>query len=133
MSILRRDFLPADLAPIIQHSGVSSTVAVQAEQTLEHTNFLLQLSKEYDFIAGVVGWIDLQSEQLEEYLAPLQSEKKLVGFRHILQSEPPGYMQEKSFIRGVKRIGQMGYTYDLLIHWHQMEELLNFVGAFGLL
>ncbi len=40
-------------------------VAVQARQTLEETRWLLALADEHPFIAGVVGWVDLQSDELD--------------------------------------------------------------------
>ncbi len=84
MSVIRRDFLPQDLKKVYQENGVDGCVAVQADQTLAETDFLLQLSKENDFIKGVVGWVDLRSENIENVLTIYSKHNKIKGFRHIL-------------------------------------------------
>ena len=44
MSVLQRDFLPADLTREASAAGIDATVAVQARQTLEETHWLLALA-----------------------------------------------------------------------------------------
>ncbi|RZK28872.1 MAG: amidohydrolase, partial [Hymenobacter sp.] len=61
MAAIRRDFLPADLEPILQRHGLDGCVAVQASQSEAETNWLLELAAAHDFIQGVVGWVDLQA------------------------------------------------------------------------
>ena len=50
MDVLRRDFLPQELLPLLTPVGFDGTVAVQARQMLEETDWLLELSDRYDFI-----------------------------------------------------------------------------------
>src|SRR5690625_7343844 len=76
MDGLKRDFLPADLLPLMQKTGVTATVAVQARRTVEETAWLLTLAEEHSFIAGVVGWLDMASPDFE---ADLRSEERRVG------------------------------------------------------
>src|SRR4029077_1218285 len=59
MSVIRRDFLPADLEPLMHHFGIEGTIAVQARQTLEETSWLLDLAQKHPVIRGVVGWVPL--------------------------------------------------------------------------
>ncbi|MDY7397036.1 amidohydrolase, partial [Aureibaculum sp. 2210JD6-5] len=66
MSVIRKDFLPADLKKVYQENGIDGCVAVQADQTLRETDFLLELGNENDFIKGVVGWADLRAENIDE-------------------------------------------------------------------
>ena len=61
MAVLRRDFLPADLAPELAAAGIDRVVSVQARQCVEETEWLLKLAEENDFIAGVVGWLPIAS------------------------------------------------------------------------
>jgi L-fucono-1,5-lactonase len=56
MGILKRDFGPADLRPLLEAQGFSRSIAVQASQTLDETRFLLDVATRHDFVAGVVGW-----------------------------------------------------------------------------
>lgn len=131
MSEIQRDFLPPHLHPILHENSVSGTIAVQADQSLEETNFLLDLATENDFIKGVVGWVDLKSEDLETQLDSLAHHEKLVGFRHIVQGEQdPQFVLRPEFRRGLEVIFERGYTYDLLIYPHQLVSALELIDAF---
>src|SRR5258705_2523540 len=87
MSVIRKDFLPEHLQPILAENGFNGCVTIQVDQSENENHFLLELANKNDFIKGVVGWIDLRSENIEERLAYYQQFKKLKGFRHILQGE----------------------------------------------
>jgi L-fucono-1,5-lactonase len=88
MQVLKRDFLPEQLAAEMDANGIGASVAVQADQSEEETLFLLDLAERSDRIAGVVGWIDLRSPQVGDRLRFFSKFKKLCGFRHIVQAEP---------------------------------------------
>lgn len=115
MSIIRRDFLPEDLLPVLKKNGLHGCVAVQADQSEKETLFLLDLAEKNNFIQGVVGWIDVKSEKLPERLEYFGQYRKLKGFRHILQGEKPEFMLNPDFVNGVRLLGQKGYTYDILV------------------
>ncbi len=127
MSVIRRDFMPSDLQPILIENGVDGCIAVQADQSENETLFLLDLAENNDFIKGVVGWVDLRNPRLEERLDYYYSHKKLKGFRHILQGEKPEYMLQKSFIEGVKLFGKQGYTYDILVFPKHLSAVKKFL------
>lgn len=129
MGGLRCDFGPGDLEPVLAAAGMDGCVAVQARQTVDETQFLLSLADEFDFILGVVGWVDLRGATLVEDLERWTSHPKLVGMRHIVQGEGPGFMEGESFRAGVRTLGDFGLAYDLLIREHQMREAVDFVGA----
>lgn len=121
MAVIRKDFLPSDLLPVLEENGVEGTVAVQADQTDKETEFLLSLAAEHDFIKGVVGWVDLRAADIRERLAAYASQKKLKGFRHILQGEEPAFMLQPSFQNGISALKEFGYTYDILIYPKHLE------------
>ena len=117
MAALRRDFLPQDLERIAMDAGVDACVAVQARQTLEETRWLLSLADAHPFIAGVVGWVDLQSPDVARDLESLGRHPKLVGIRHIAQSEPDDrFLLRPAFLRGLSRLEEFGLAYDILIY-----------------
>ncbi len=116
MEVIRHDFLPPDLKPLLDANGVQGCVAVQADQSEQETEFLLNLAKDYDFIRGVVGWVDLCSPNLEERLEYFSQFPKLKGFRHILQLEPVEFMLKPEFQRGIAALNDYGFTYDILIY-----------------
>ncbi len=121
MAVLKKDFLIRDLEKTLHQNGFSSSVAVQARQSIEETLWLLALAEQTDLIKGVVGWIDLRSDTLAKQLDELSQHKKLVGFRHVIQGESdPAFMQNPDFIRGLKMLADRDYRYDLLIFAHQL-------------
>jgi L-fuconolactonase len=127
MDVLRRNFLPDDLQPVLNTCGITGTIAVQADQSTTETNFLLHLAAEYPFIKGVVGWIDLQSKDLESELECFSGNPVLKGFRHIVQAETdPGFLLRPDFLKGLKLISDLGYTYDVLIKPHQLPMAIAF-------
>jgi L-fuconolactonase len=129
MAVIRKDFLPADLEPVLKKYGFEGCVSVQVDHSLADTKFLLDFADKNSFIKGVVGWVDLTSPALPDTLAEFRVRKKLKGFRHILQGQPKGVMLEPRFILGVNTACKAGYTYDLLIYHHQFSEALEFLSA----
>ena len=127
MKVIRRDFLPEDLRPILQKNNIDGSVVVQVDQTEDETLSLLAMANRHDFIKGVVGWIDLVNANLESRLEYFSSLKKLKGFRHIVQAEKPGFLLKPAFIKGVQTLARHQFSYDLLVYHHQLEEALDFV------
>jgi len=131
MRVLKRNFLPEDLWTVYQENDVQGCIAVQADQSEAETTFLLELAAEHDFIKGVVGWVDLRSEQLEERLMHYADFPKLKGFRHVVQSEPdPNFMLRKDFQRGLDQLHRYNFTYDILIFPTQLAAALETVKSF---
>jgi L-fuconolactonase len=130
MKVLQKDFLPMDLKPELDKKGIQGCIAVQADQSDKETDFLLRLAKKNPWIMGVVGWVDLASAQLENKLEAYQAEKKLVGFRKILQSLPPASLEESSFLKGIGLLSQYGFTYDILIFPNHLENAYRLVKSF---
>ncbi len=131
MAVIRKDFLPSDLSTVYSENGVDGCVAVQADQTLAETDFLLGLANENDFIKGVVGWADLRSESIDSVLEEYHPQKKLKGWRHVVQGEADhNFLMRKEFLRGISYLEKYGYTYDILIFPHQLGATLEFVKQF---
>jgi L-fuconolactonase len=117
MAALRRDCLPADAQREMAIAGFDVGVAVQARQTLEETRWLLALADTHAFIAGVVGWIDLQAPDARRQLEMFAGHPKLVGLRHIVQSEPDDrFLLRPAFGRGLALLEEFGLAYDLLVY-----------------
>ena len=121
MLMLRKNFLPEELEPILIKHSIDGTIAVQADQSEVETEFLLSLAKENDWIFGVVGWIDLKAKNIEKRLEYFSSFPVLKGFRHIVQAEPdPDFMLNEKFQNGISSLKQFNYTYDILVYPHQL-------------
>ncbi|MFQ5795813.1 MAG: amidohydrolase family protein [Candidatus Bipolaricaulia bacterium] len=116
MKILKQDFLPDDLAPLLASAGIEGTVAVQARQTLEETNWLLELADRYPFINGVVGWVDLRNPELRGQLERFCAHPKFRGVRHVVQDElDDRFMLREDFIQGLETLSEFDLAYDILI------------------
>ena len=117
IELLCRDYLPAMLEPVLQRNNIAQTILVQASNSIEETLWLLELADANPFIAGVVGWVDLQSESTAQQLDLLTTRSKLKGIRHLVESEPADdWLTQPNVIRGLRELGARGLSYDLLVH-----------------
>jgi L-fuconolactonase len=131
MAALRRDYLPGELAPQLQTAGFEGTVAVQARQVIEETEWLLALADRQPSIQGVVGWVDLCSAELGAQLERFAPHPKLVGVRHVVHDEPDdGFMLRPDFKRGIARLAEFELGYDLLLFPRHLENAVTLVDAF---
>jgi L-fuconolactonase len=127
MSILRSDYYPNYSEPLFREQGFTGCVAVQADSSEEETLFLLALAEQNEFIQGVVGWVYLQSANIEDRLAYFSQFEAIKGFRHIVQGEKdPNFLARREFIRGVKTLASFDLSYDLLIYPHQIKSAITF-------
>jgi L-fuconolactonase len=117
MAILKHNYLPEDLQPELTKAGFSGSVVVQARQTIEETRWLLHLADQYSFIKGVVGWVDLCSEnELKRQLDEFSKSKKFVGVRHVVHDEPDdNFMLRDDFLKSISLLKEYNLTYDLLL------------------
>lgn len=132
MSAIRRDFLPANLLPLLQRNEMDGSVLVQTCQDEADNQFMLKLAAENDFIKGVVGWVDLRAENVEERLKYYKDNyPKMKGFRHVLQAEPDEqFMLRDDFKRGISLLDQYGFTYDILIYPRHIKYASELVSKF---
>lgn len=130
MDELQKNFLPQDLFPTLTRNGLDGCIAVQARQTEVETLFMVELAKKYELIKGVVGWVDLRNENIEQRLQYFSQYPEIKGWRHVVQGEPDGFLLQKDFQRGIRALQPYGYTYDVLIYHHQLKDALEFVAAF---
>jgi L-fuconolactonase len=128
MKVIQRDFLPFDLEPLLKENQFDGCVAVQADQSENETHFLLDLAKDNDSMKGVVGWVDLRAENIEERLEFYSKYDRLKGFRHIVQAEADvNFMLSESFQNGISKLEKYNFTYDILIfpkHFQNAEKLV---------
>lgn len=128
---IRRDFLPSDLRPLLDQHKFDGSIAVQARQTIEESRWLLSLADQSPLIKGVVGWVDLRSDRVEEQLAELATHPRFVGVRHVVQDEPDErFVLQPDFARGISRLKQFDLTYDLLLFPQQLPAAIELVRRF---
>jgi L-fuconolactonase len=123
MSVLKHDFLPAAVKPLMEENGIDGCIAVQADQTKAETHYLLDLAGTYDFIKGVVGWVDFTED--------LSAFKSLKGFRHIVQAErQDDFLLREDFCQGISLLSQYNFTYDILIYPKHLPHAIKFIKKF---
>lgn len=115
--VINRSFLPEDLASRITQVGIDKTVFVQTQHDVRENKWALELAASNPFIAGVVGWVDLASEQCEEQLLQFIHNPKFVGIRHITQDEPDvDFIIRDEVIRGLRVLEKHQIPFDLLFY-----------------
>jgi L-fuconolactonase len=131
MSIIRRNFLPEDLEPILKQNGLDGCIVVQSDQSEAENDFQLKNAGKNSIIKGIVGWVDLCSPKVEERLEYYYQFKLLKGFRHVLQGEPDAsFMLQKLFLNGISLLQQFGFTYDILIFPLHLQNAKTLVQTF---
>ncbi|HKE95096.1 MAG TPA: amidohydrolase family protein [Povalibacter sp.] len=128
MEVLRRDWMPGDLRPLLEQQRLDHCIAVQARAGEGETDFLLTLATQHPWIAGVVGWVDLRADDLERRLERWQESTTLVGFRHQLQDETnvSAFTADAAFRRGIRLLQRRQFTYDVLVYAHQLAAVTPF-------
>jgi len=130
-SPLHRSWLPDDLAALQAPLGFEGSIAVQARQVVGESDWLLGLADRHANVMGVVGWVDLRSDRVEEDLVRLAAHPKFVGVRHVVQDEPDDdFMLGRDFQRGISQLSAHGLTYDILIYPRQLPAAIRLAEAF---
>jgi len=126
--LLKRDFLPEDLEPLLSAQRFDGCIAVQAAHTPDETRFLLDLSDRHPFVRAVVGWVDLCAPDVERRLAELARYPRLKGIRHIAQDEPDDrFLAREDVVGGIAALEPLGLAYDILIFARQLPAALELV------
>jgi len=131
MKVIQRDFLPEHLAPILAKNNISGCVAVQADQTLAETDFLIELANKNAFIKAVVGWVDLRADDVDDILEHYAELPIVKGFRHVVQGEADTeFMLRPKFKAGITALGAFDFTYDILIYHYQIDQAIQLAKLF---
>ena len=131
LSAIRSNHLPEHLQVEFDRLGIDGSVAVQARQSLDESRWLLKMADESCLIKGVVGWVDLRSENVEDQLAEFAEHPKFVGVRHVVQDEPDeNFMLLPEFIRGISKLKSYDLSYDILVFPNQLPAAIELVKQF---
>jgi len=124
LGVLYRDYLPEMLEPILKECGVAKTILVQASNSLSETDWLLNLAERHQFIAGVVGWVDLTDSGMAEDLEVFSANPKFKGVRHLAESEPKeDWLAQPEVLSGLQALEKHGVSYDLLVHTRHLKHV----------
>lgn len=126
-----QDYLLADYESVIADSGVVQSVHVQADVdapwALQETNWLLSMADGAGPITAVVGWAPIESEtEMETFLEQQGDNPRLKGFRRLIQGEQDAdFAARKSFVNGVRSLGEGGFSFDLCIYHDQLPAVIE--------
>ena len=128
LGALKRSFLPADSASLLESIRFDGCIAVQARQMVEENDWLLRLAEAWPIIKGVVGWVDLTSPEVGIHLERYACYPKMKGFRHVITDEPDdGFLLRDDFRRGIGQLKALEMTYDLLIFPKHIPQAIRLV------
>lgn len=128
---ISRTILMNELEPELEKAKIDYTVIVQTVATVDETPEFLDLSLSHPKICAVVGWLDLESEdirpQLDKYLSH-PGGKNLVSIRDLAQDkEDPNWLLRDNVVRNIHRIGEAGLTFDILTRPPQLAAAVEMV------
>ncbi|MFT6302432.1 MAG: L-fuconolactonase [Granulosicoccus sp.] len=116
LAALRHNFLPEHLAKLLDATGFAGSIAVQARERTEETDYLLDLAKQHSFVKGIVGWVDLCATDVEQTLQAYQDEPLVKGFRMLIHDRSDAdFANSEAHARGVGLLTNYGWSYDLLL------------------
>ena len=128
--VLCRDYLPEDLRPWLAKNHIDKTVLVQAAQTRAETDFLLDLAQRHDFIAGVIGWLDMDSPDFADELELYSKKPKFLGIRPMLQDlEKDDWILRPRVIESLKLISQLDIPFEFLTYARHLPHVLKVLDA----
>ena len=130
MASIQKDFMPMDLEPVLRKNGFEGTILVQADQSEEETEFLLNLAEKHSFIKGVVGWVDLSSDKVGDRLKHFSRNPYFKGVRHTVWDQQGEFMTEKAFQEGISKLANFDLAYDLLVFDYQLPGAVKLVEKF---
>lgn len=131
MDVLRRDYLPEELETQLRSIGFNGTIAVQARQMIEETEWLLELADRHEFIRGVVGWVDFASDHLDRQFQTFSAHPKLKGVRELIHDmEDIEYAISDTHVRAIAKLAEYGLTYDLLLRPPHIRPAIELVRQF---
>jgi L-fucono-1,5-lactonase len=125
--ILARDYLPSDLRPELRKVGVAQTILVQAAQTADETDFLLKLAEETGFVAGVIGWFDLEDENFPSaYEEKRERHAKLLGVRPMLQDlADDRWIIRRNVIENLRYLADQKAAFEFLTYTRHLPFVLE--------
>jgi L-fuconolactonase len=126
---LYRDFGPDDLSPLLKQAGITRTVLIQAAETEAETDFLLEIAARTDFVAGVVGWVDMLADDFPARLTHYAARPKWVGIRPMLQEHDPALIADPRFRAALAEIARRGIPFDILVFPRHLSAMVEAVRA----
>ena len=130
--VLCRDYLPEDLGPYLAKHGIARTILVQAAQTVAETDYLLELVTQNSFIAGVVGWLDMESEDFARQFELYRKNPRFIGLRPMLQDIPdPAWIVRPQVLKSLQLVADADFPFEFLTYTRHLPYVLQALESVG--
>lgn len=131
--VLNRRFWIDEFESVARDNDVGQAILVQVLNDMDDTRDFLSVAAGHPLVAGVVGWVPLESPDVRERIGLLRNAPggdHLVAIRHLIQDEPdPGYASRASVIAGVRAVAAAGLAYDVVIRSYQLPAAIELARA----
>jgi L-fuconolactonase len=124
LGAIHRDFGPADLAPLLEATGIEATVLVQSLPDLHDTRWMLGVAHATPWVRGVVGWVDFKAPDAPATIAELARDPLLKGLRPMLQDLPDDdWIADPATAPAAEAMARHGLVFDALVLPRQLAAL----------
>lgn len=115
LALLDDRFAPDVLEPLLSRNGIASSIAVQADRSVQDSDYLLSVAAEVDWVSAVVVWLDLRSvHRSRQQLAQLSGHSKLRGVREPLsEASAPGWLRRSETLRSIELVEDRGLLLEV--------------------
>ncbi len=112
-------FAPERARAELDAAGIDRAVLVQAEDSLRDTEYLLAVASEQPWVAGVVGWVQLDDPALAETtLERWHEHGHVVGIRHLVHVDRrPDFLDLPTVRESLREVAIRGLAFDVPDAW----------------
>jgi L-fuconolactonase len=116
---LHRTFTAEEAHAELEAAGVASAVLVQAEDSERDTDLMLEAAAQHPWIAGVVGWVQLDTPaRAEHQLDSRLDDDHFAGVRHLVHDVPrDDFLSLPSVRRSLLHVAERGLPLDVPDAW----------------
>jgi L-fuconolactonase len=134
IQLLYKDYLPECLLEEVKRNHVNETILVQASATEAETLFLLEIAEKTDYVAGVVGWIDMESQTALATLDVFNQNPYFKGIRPMLQDmDDVDWILDAQFVPIFAYLSANNLTFDALVREHHLTAIYLLAKQYPLL
>lgn len=129
--VLYADYAPSDLQPLLARHGFQRCITVQAAPTVAETRYVLNWIEDVPFVAGVVGWLDMDAEPADfrKVYRELRQHEKFIGIRPMLQDLEDRWIVRPNVLRNLQVLEADQFPFDVLVKPHQLPAIVEMLAA----
>ena len=131
LEAIHRDFMPADLLPLLKQAGIDGTVLVQTMESAADTDFMLSLADDNSFVKAVIGWVDMKANVAASEIERRAVHSVFKGVRPMLQDiADVRWIDDPALDPAVNALIEHGLVFDALVLPPHLPHLLRFASRY---